>query len=97
MHVPGIDIKRALAGKSVLGVLAVVLVISGMTSTSVFVVVGEHAASMAATLVPAASSVPELLVVLGIYLQAVLLAAVYRVCHGVYTTLQRRRRRVTSA
>jgi type IV secretory pathway VirB3-like protein len=97
MQVSSGEIKHVLAGKEVLGVLAEVLVVSGMTTASVFVHVGELVASHLTLVVPAVSGHAAVVVVASLYLQAVVLAAVYRTCRSVYETLERRRRRVKSA
>lgn len=91
------EIKHSLVGKETLGVLAGLLVVSGMTTASVFLHVGEVVAVHLAAVVPAVAGHASLVVVAILYLQAVLLAAVYRVCRGVLTELERRRQRVKSA
>lgn len=92
------DIRRALAGKDVLGVLAFLLLVSGMASSSVFVGAGVVLASTVQQLAPAvAGTAFDVLVVAGVYLQAVVLAAVYRTARDVYRTLQRRAKGVDSA
>ena len=91
-------LRHALAGKEVLGALAGVLIISGMTTASIFIHVGQLTATALAHFAPAlAGGHAEIIIVLSIYLQAVVFAAVYRVCRGVYETLQRRAQRVGSA
>ena len=93
-----IDIRRVLAGKSVLGALAGLLVVSGMTTASTFIHVGELMAATAAQFAPAlVGGHVEFFIVASIYLQAVVIAAVYRVFLGVYETLQRRADRTSSA
>lgn len=96
MQVSSGEIKYALAGKEVLGVLAGLLVVSGMTTASVFVYVGELVATHITGVLPAASSQTAVIIVASLYLQAVILANVYRAVRGVYGTLERRRQRVKS-
>lgn len=91
------DCKRVLAGKEVLGVLAGLLIVSGMTTASLFIDASGVFAATVAGVAPAAAGVSEALVLGGLYLQAVVIAAVYRVARGVYATLQRRRERVLSS
>lgn len=97
MQVTTTDLWRVLAGKEVLGVLAGILIISGMTTASIFIDAGAMAAASAAQIAPALGSVTEVVIVVAMYLQAVVLAGVYRACRGVYVTLQRRRERVLSS
>jgi hypothetical protein len=97
MQVTTNDLERVFAGKDVLGVLAGMLIVSGMTTASIFVDAGVALAVTAAHIAPALGGATEVVVILGIYLQAVVLAAVYRGCCGVYETLQRRRERVLSS
>lgn len=93
-----IGLKRVVAGKDVLGILAFMLLVSGMTTSSIFVHAGELLAATAAHLAPAlAADAIGLLILVGIYLQAVVLAAIYRAVTGVYRELQRRARRAGSA
>lgn len=90
--------KRAVAGKDVLGILAFMLLVSGMTTSPLFVHVGEMMAAAAAHVAPSlAADWTALLILLGIYLQAVVLAAIYRTASGVYRALQRRAGRAGSA
>jgi hypothetical protein len=96
MQVTSGEIKYALTGKEVLGVLAGLLVVSGMTTASVFVYVGELAAAQLTLVVPAASSHTAAIIVASLYVQAVLLGNLYRGIRGVYETLERRRQRVKS-
>jgi hypothetical protein len=96
MQVSSGGIKYALVGKEVLGVLAGLLVVSGMTTASVFVYVGELVAANLAQVVPAASGHTAAIIVASLYVQAVLLGNVYRVVRSVYQTLERRRQRVKS-
>lgn len=91
------DLKRALAGKEVLGVLAGLLIVSGMTTASLFIDASGALAAAVVQLAPAAAGVSEVLILAGLYLQAFVAAAVYRVVRGIYTTLQRRRERVLSS
>lgn len=92
------NLKRAIAGKDVLGVLAFMLLVSGMTTSPLFVHVGEILAAAATHLAPAlAADATALLILVGIYLQAVVLAAIYRAASDVYRALQRRARGAGSA
>lgn len=92
-----VDLKRVFVGKEVLGVLAGLLIVSGMTTASLFVDAGAVLAATASGIAPALSAATEVLIFLGVYLQAVVIAAVYRAVRSVYTTLQRRRERVLSS
>lgn len=92
------ELERVFAGREVLGVMAVLLLASGITASSPFVHGGEVLAGAVAHLAPAlAGGLIELLIVVGIYLQAVVLAALYRAARGVYRALQRRANRARSA
>jgi hypothetical protein len=92
------DVKRVFVGKDVLGLLALMLLGSGLTASSLFVHVGELLAGAVAQLAPVlAADATAPLIVIGIYLQAVVLAAGYRVARGGYRTLQRRAKRAGSA
>lgn len=92
------DCKRMLVGRDVIAVLAFLLLASGMTTSSPFVHGGELLASAVGQLAPALDGgLVDGLIVVGIYLQAVVLAAVYRAISGVYRTLQRRAERARSA
>lgn len=97
MQGTGTNLGRVLAGKDVFGVLAVLLIISGMTTASIFVDVGTMAATQATQIAPAVAGFTEVVIVLALYIQAVALAAVYRGCCGVYETLHRRREQVLSS
>lgn len=92
------NIKRTVAGKGVLGILAFMLLVSGTTTSSLFVHVGEILAAAASHLAPGlAADATALLILVGIYLQAVVLAAIYRAASDVYRALQRRAGRTGSA
>lgn len=91
MRATTIELKRVVAGRDVLGILALLLLVSGMTASPLFVHVGEMLATATAQLAPLlASNGTAFLILVGIYLQAVVLAAIYRAVAGVYRALQRR-------
>lgn len=97
MQVSTGDLKRVFVGKDVLGILALLLLTSG-AGAAVFVDAAVVMASAVTSVAPLASGTAvDLLVVTGIYLQAVVAAAVYRTARGTYRTLQRRARRAGSA
>lgn len=96
MH--GIGLKRALAGKTVLAVLALLLLVAGTTTASPLLAGGWLLAAAAHQLVPTLpAGATSVLVVVGVYVQAVVLAGAYRVATGGYRTLQERAGRTRSA
>lgn len=91
------DLKRVFLGKHVLGALAGILIVSGMTTASVFVDAGAAFAAMLAAISPPLSAYTDALIFGGLYLEAVVVGTVYRGSLAVYGTLQRRRERVLSS